>query len=78
LKFDQLNIICIFCVYSQMYWTDWSKNARIEMCGMNGVCPNRDATALTKVGNIELGWPNGLTIGNNPFITEKLKCSLIY
>ncbi|XP_052775178.1 low-density lipoprotein receptor-related protein 8-like isoform X2 [Mya arenaria] len=48
--------------YGQMYWTDWNKDAKIEMCGMNGVCPKRSENALTKVGSVHLGWPNGLTI----------------
>ncbi|KAH3831534.1 hypothetical protein DPMN_104803 [Dreissena polymorpha] len=48
--------------YGNMYWTDWSTNARIEMCGMNGVCPDRASTALTKVENHQMGWPNGITI----------------
>ena len=44
--------------FSQMYWTDWGKEAKIERSGMDG---GSRKTLIAKGNGLE--WPNGLTIG---------------
>ena len=40
-----------------MFWTDWSRGARIEKCAMNG-----DLGSRQELINRDIVWPNGLTL----------------
>ena len=50
LKSDPLKL-----VFRMMYWTDWGQDAKIERASMDG-------SARSVIIDVDLGWPNGLTL----------------